>query len=344
MKFSIRRDVGFSSFEKDLSALKGIPIELALPYKLEDFLLDMDHLDDLAAYVQNTGIIISSVHAPQGRLSDESFFSWALPTVQFAQKVGASVAVFHPESVPKLSKPSVQSIALRNVKRLQRETPTTVAVETFGNAKRIITPKETISLDLPMVLDTSHLFVRRIFEIIENYSKGIVGVHLSEMRYDDAAGHDLPHLPVASYGLEVLETLRIKGWNGNVTLEYLPQFHDRLIPDRAVLEELFASQLDNLPSPVPPPFREDILATKKAERKRQRSLPLEGKVRRYFEPLLARHDKDSWVMPEKALFAGVRRHRSEKEGYKWCYIFPGGRKVYFNTKEEGDAYLETEMG
>jgi hypothetical protein len=129
-----------------------------------------------------------------------------------------------------------------------------VAVETFGNAKRIITPEETIDFKLPMVLDTSHLFVHRIFEIIQVYHSGILGVHLSEMRYDDTAGHDLPHLPVASYGIEVLEALRAKDWRGNVTLEYLPQFHDQLIPDRAVLEELFASQLDNPSPPVPPPL------------------------------------------------------------------------------------------
>ncbi len=124
-----------------------------------------------------------------------------------------------------LRNPSV----LRNVKRLQRKTSTTVAVETFGNAKRIITPGETIEFKLPMVLDTSHLFASGIFQVIEAYHSGTVGVHLSEMRYDDAAGHDLPHLPVASYGIEAL---RAKSWDGNVTLEYLPPFHDRLIPDR----------------------------------------------------------------------------------------------------------------
>jgi sugar phosphate isomerase/epimerase len=351
MKFSIRRDVSFTSYAQDLSGLDGIPIELALPYKLEDFLTGMDRLDDLAAFVLSHNIVVNSVHAPQGRLSDESFFSWALPTVQFAQKVGASVAVFHPESVPKLSKPSAQTMALGNLKRLKRETDIVVAIETFGNAKRVLTPEETIELDLPMILDTSHLFVRRIFEIIQRYPRGIVGVHLSEMRYDDTAGYDLPHLPVASYGIEVLEALRAKNWSGNVTLEYLPQFHDRLIPDRQVLEELFAAQLDN-PSPhVPPLSLEDILAAKKAERERLRKLPFEEKIvlvekmRTYLEPLFARHDKDSWAMPEKALLAGVRRHRSEKKGFKWCYLFPEtGKKFHFNTKEEGDAVLEAEIG
>ena len=30
-----------------------------------------------------------------------------------------------------------------------------------------------------------------------------------------------------------------KGWDGTVTLEYLPDYHDRLIPDRQRLQELF---------------------------------------------------------------------------------------------------------
>ncbi|OPY05865.1 MAG: hypothetical protein A4E61_00149 [Syntrophorhabdus sp. PtaB.Bin184] len=237
MKFSIRRDVSLTSYAHDLSGLEGTPIELALPYKLEDFLAGMAHLDDVAAYVRSAGIIVNSLHAAQGRLSDESFLSWALPTVQFAEMVEANVAVFHPESVPKLSKPSAQSIALRNVKRLQRETPTVVAMETFGNAKRVLTPEEIIEFKLPLVLDTSHLFVERIFQVIEAYSQGIVVLHLSELRGEGK--ESLPHLPVESYGIEVLQALKARNWDGNVTLEYLPQFHDRLIPDRQALEEIF---------------------------------------------------------------------------------------------------------
>ena len=239
MRFSIRRGVNLQDFKESLADLDGIPIELALPHKLDEFLADMDHLDDLAAYVQDAGILVGSVHAPQGRLADEDFMRWAVPTIRFVEKTGAPVAVFHPESVPKLLKPSAQAIALRNVKRLQRETAVTVAIETFGSAKRVLTPEEVIERGLPLILDTSHLLVRRIFQVIETYHSGIVGVHLSEMRHDDAAGHDLPHMPVASYGIEVLQALRARGWDGNVTLEYLPQYHDRLIPDRQALEELF---------------------------------------------------------------------------------------------------------
>lgn len=237
MRFSIRRDVDLQSFEKDLSGLEGVPIELALPYILDSFLLHVDRLLELADYVRDAGILVSSVHAAQGRLSDPNFISWALPTVRFAEAVGAGIVVFHPERTAKIDRRNLQMVALGNVKRLQRETDATVAIETFANPRCVLTPEEILERKLPMILDTSHLFVERILGIIEAYSQGIASVHLSELRGEGK--ESLPHLPVESYGIEVLQALRATGWDGNVTLEYLPQFHDRLIPDRATLEELF---------------------------------------------------------------------------------------------------------
>ena len=240
MKFSIRRDVSLTNFSQDLYGLGSTPIELALPYKLDTFIATMAHLPSLESYILNpaNGIIVNTVHAPQGRLADDSFITWALPTVQFAESIGAEVVVFHPESVPKLSKPNAQGIALENVKTLQNRTSVTVAIETFGNTKRIITTEEIIEFKLPMILDTSHLFQRRIFQIIEAYHAGIVGVHLSEMRAD-TDGETRPHLPVESYGFTVLEKLKKKGWNGSVTLEYLYEYHDKLANDRQALQKMF---------------------------------------------------------------------------------------------------------
>ncbi len=193
MRFSIRRSIYFDAFDKWLSGLAGVPIELALPYKLDDFLTGMDRLDALAAYIHEKGVVVNTVHATQGRLCDDRFMSWALPTMTFAEKIGALVVVFHPESVRKLDKPNLQVVALNNLKALQRLTSVTVAVETFGNAKRIITPEEMIEFRLPMVLDTSHLFQQRIFTVIEQYSRGIVAVHLSELR-----GEGKESLPVVA--------------------------------------------------------------------------------------------------------------------------------------------------
>jgi hypothetical protein len=46
-------------------------------------------------------------------------------------------------------------------------------------------------------------------------------------------------MPVEGYGIDVLERLKAKGWSGTVTLEYLPEYHGQLLPDRTALEGLF---------------------------------------------------------------------------------------------------------
>jgi sugar phosphate isomerase/epimerase len=112
-------------------------------------------------------------------------------------------------------------------------------VETFGNRKRVLTPEEVGEREIWMVLDTSHLFEERIFDLIDRYHGTIAGVHLSEMRKDKTTGEMRPHMPVEGYGIDVLERLRAKRWHGTVTLEYLPEYHAQLLPDRRALEELF---------------------------------------------------------------------------------------------------------
>ncbi len=238
MCFAIRREVGFQTYQQDLQGLQGAPIELALPYKLDEFLKGASQLGGLAAFVKKAGISCPSVHAPQGRITDDGFLSWALETVRFAEAVGAGALVFHPESVPVLERPNLQRQAVLHLRQLQRETKLRVAVETFGHRKRVLTPEEVEEREMWMVLDTSHLFLDRIYALIERYHRGIAGVHLSELRKDEK-GEERPHLPVETYGLDVLLALRAKGWSGTVTLEYLAEYHDRLLPERQALEGMF---------------------------------------------------------------------------------------------------------
>ena len=89
------------------------------------------------------------------------------------------------------------------------------------------------------VLDTSHVFENRTLDLIEQYHGIIAAVHLSEMREDSETGEVRPHMPVEGFGFDVLNLLQKKGWQGTVTLEYLPEFHGQLLPDRRALEELF---------------------------------------------------------------------------------------------------------
>jgi len=239
MHFSIRREAGFLTYAQDLKGLVALPIELALPYRLDEYLEGASALPELAAFVRQEEIRCPSVHAPQGRLTHEGFLSWAHDVVRFAGMIGASTVVFHPENVRKDERQNLQVVALGNLKALQRGTRVRVAVETFGSSKRVLLPEEIGEKQLWMVLDTSHLFPERIFPLIERYHGTIAAVHLSEMRAD-AIGQVRPHMPVRDYGFEVLRALKEKGWQGTVTLEYLPDYHDQLASDREVLEALFS--------------------------------------------------------------------------------------------------------
>ncbi|MHB8883100.1 MAG: sugar phosphate isomerase/epimerase family protein [Thermodesulfovibrionales bacterium] len=233
MKFAIRREVSFDKPDFQLSGLAGVPIELALPHMMETFFAGQSLLPAVAAFARAQNVIVQSVHAPQGRLTDEHFMDWSLATARFAESVGASLVVFHPEATALNRHMDMQIIASCNIKRLQRETTVKIAVESFGNKKRILTPEEIIQKDIPFVLDTSHLFPERTMEIVERYSPAISAVHLSEPR------DGRQHMPVEGLGFQVLDVLQARGWNGNVTLEYLPEFHHRLIPDMKMLQERY---------------------------------------------------------------------------------------------------------
>ena len=243
MQFAIRRDVSLATYEQDLEGLGGVPTEIALPHRMDECQKHADQLPALAAFLKQAGILCPSVHAPQGRLSDDGFLSWAGETVRFAEAVGAGSVVFHPERVTALQRPAFQLRALKHLLALRRDTRVRVAVETFGSRKCVLTPEELGERELWMVLDTSHLFQQRTLDLIERYHATIAAVHLSEQR-KDATGEVRPHLPVESFGIDVLTLLKEKKWCGTVTLEYLPEYHDRLLPDRAALEALFDNRKD----------------------------------------------------------------------------------------------------
>lgn len=250
MKFSIRREVDFNNIEGRLSELQGVPIELALPYRVNDYLEQRAKMPELERFIKDNKIIVHSVHATQGHLTDKNFMDWAGETVKLAEKVGASVVVFHPESKAMDMRLNYQVIALQSIKRLQRECAVIIAIETFGNKKRVLTPEEIIEKKLPMVLDTSHLYKDRIIQVIEKYHKGIVNVHLSAVAPDpehpERPGEETQHQPIGrdSFCFHVVERLQQLGWDGIVTLEYMPWHHSKLIEDRQMLDEIF-----NVPEP-----------------------------------------------------------------------------------------------
>lgn len=239
MKFCVRRSVHFDDFNRWFSGLKGIPLELALPHDMQEFWSVVGRFGELAAYVRDNGFLVNSIHAPHGRLSGNAFMAWAPQVTRFAERTGAGLVVYHPEgNIAKVRKSRFQATALGNIKALQGRTPVTVAIETFGNKGRIFTPSEITEHCLPMVLDTGHVDEVYAFELIEQYSGNIVAVHLSENSIDPTSDRKvMGHLPAESYGIEVLKALQARGWNGTVTLEYLPDYNDGLF--RRALQKKF---------------------------------------------------------------------------------------------------------
>lgn len=240
MRFGIRKEVDLNNIGDSLTEdLRGIQIELALPYKLEDYLAGRERLPQLKAHIKALGIKCQSVHAAQGGITEDDFSGWGLETARLADELSAEVVVFHPDNCKKERKGNLQIIVLQRIRALQRETGAKVAIETFGGSKRVLTPEDIISKNLPMVLDTSHLLRDRTMDAIEKYHSNIASVHLSEERFDGHEGRSMPHMPVEGFGFEVLDRLALKGWKGVVTLEYLPWHHNRLLPDREMLERKY---------------------------------------------------------------------------------------------------------
>lgn len=235
MQFGIRADINPADVAGSLSGLQGIPIELALPYKLEDYL---EHRGTMLAAipeaVKAVGCVVQSVHAPQGPLTDWGIIDWGEETIRLAEALGASVAVFHPEASAMDRRLDRQVTALQHVKRLSRlSDQVIVGIEAFGNKKRILTPEEICEKGLDLVLDTSHLFPERSLEIVKEWNDRICLVHLSEGR--DGGQHQ----PVKDYGYKILDALLEKGWRGPVTLEYMAEFREQAFVDRQLLEEKY---------------------------------------------------------------------------------------------------------
>jgi hypothetical protein len=69
--------------------------------------------------------------------------------------------------------------------------------------------------------------------IVSEYAPSIVTVHLS------GKGPDGHHLPVDGECLQVVRALRGRRWAGNVILEYMPAYGDRLEDDLAEVRARF---------------------------------------------------------------------------------------------------------
>ena len=219
-----------------------MPIEIALPPRLDDFLRDRHLLQDVKLHIDQFGIPVRSLHAPHGDLADQAFREWADEIAGFAEAQGAETAVFHPETRTGEERNDGKALALENIRSLQARTQAAIAVETFWEEDRVLTPDEIMDNGLPMVLDTSRIPKPEITWITESYHTHVKNVHLSAVTpggEHHIAMRKFRPIDNDPFCLDLLDRLHELGWNGVVTLEYVPWLSSKSMEDRHLLERIY---------------------------------------------------------------------------------------------------------
>jgi len=248
MRFCIQREIDFRNFKDRLLKIQGVPLELALPHTLNDFLQNRHRLLDITRHLKERAIPVWSIQAPHGHISDATFRTWAPGIVGFAEAVGAETVVFFPEISSPEHRLEKQALALVNLRDLQERTKLIIGVETVAEMSRILTPSEIMQNNLPMVLDTSLISKPDITWILESYNTHVVNVHLSAVAHvGENRSADKKNQPVDSdpFCLDLLDRLSELDWKGIITLEYTPWLTSKSLEDRQLLEQIYHQHSQN---------------------------------------------------------------------------------------------------
>ncbi len=241
IKFGIRQS--FDSIEQieerygNLSA----PVEVALPYYWDIYEPVRGHLTEIAEKIKSYGTEALSIHAVQAPITDERFRTWGKEIADFAKDLGAKIITLHPNHIDK--KDEAQKEALKNLEYFtgMYSGDVVFCIETFEGKRRVFSPDETVSFNLPMTLDTSHIRDNeKIWSLLKSYKENILNVHLS------AREGKKQHLPIDNFCKEVVTYLVKSNWEGNVILEYLFEFHDQMLSDIETLEVLRRELIGNM--------------------------------------------------------------------------------------------------
>ncbi len=243
MVFGLRKEINMSDIAGSLQGLRLIPIELALPWRRQDYEATKDRLQEVEDYVRHEGLVIAGLHATQGSLTQDDFLSWAISTQKMAHRLGAAYVVYHPNRVAKTRRGDLQLFAMQQLKALQRAVPeVAVCLETFGGPDRVFTPEEIVTSPFAMVSDLSHLDPARSYALIEASHTRIRTIHVSEVAWHGGYGKNQSHMPAGPVCARAFEMLQQRRWDGTLTLEYLAEFHEQMFDDRQRIEREWGVQ------------------------------------------------------------------------------------------------------
>jgi len=231
LKFGIRQSFDRLEQVEERYSNLNVPVEVALPYYWDIYEPIRGHLIEIAGKIKSYQTKVLSIHAVQSPITDEKFKIWGKEIADFAGILGVRTVTLHPNNVNKDK--VVQERALENLKYFADlyKDDIVFCIETFEGRRRVFTPDEITEFGLPMTLDTSHIRDEKtIWRLLKGYKQNIKNVHLS------AKDGEKQHLPIDAFCREVLSYLVEAKWAGNVILEYLFEFHGRMLSDLESIE------------------------------------------------------------------------------------------------------------
>ena len=233
MKFGIRQSFDrIEQIEERYANLK-VPVEIALPYYWDIYEPVRRHLAEIAEKIKSYTTAVLSIHAVQAPITDERFKQWGNEIADFAKTLGARTITLHPNNIDK--KHDAQKEALKNLEYFSElyNGKIVFCMETFEGKRRVFTPDEAVNFNLPITLDISHIQDNeKVWGLLKGYKENILNIHLSARKYGKQ------HLPIDGFCKEVVRYLIDNKWDGNVILEYLFEFHEQMLNDLKMLEEM----------------------------------------------------------------------------------------------------------
>lgn len=233
IKFGIRQSFDRIEQIENRYADINAPVEVALPYYWDIYEPIRGRLAEIAEKIKSYKATVIGIHAVQAPITNEKFKIWGKEIADFAKALRVRTITLHPNNVNKDE--ATQKKALENLEYFTSlyNDEVVFCIETFEGKRRVFTPDEISSFNLPMTLDTSHIREdEKVWSLLKGYKERILTVHLS------ARDGTKQHLPIDGFCKDVVRYLIDSKWNGNVILEYLFEFHDQMLNDLRLLKAM----------------------------------------------------------------------------------------------------------
>ena len=243
---------GGSSWHDALAAYERVgAVEVA--FYRPQLLLKCVTVEDVAAPFSTLSLRATSVHMAQARIGRfDEFLAVLRKTIPMAQALNCRLVVVHPTNA-RLA--DVEHKIATVADPLLVQAGITLCWETFAGRRRFLSGIEGIAAFCrgkpyhAACYDTSHLHKPQaeVLADVAGYADCIRCFHLSN-RGTQAGQQHLPlRDPQGDLDFEeILTAIAESGFGGSLTLEYLPQFHDQLMPDalwvQTVLDHLVAGE------------------------------------------------------------------------------------------------------